>query len=295
MAVGTYALTSLANLKEYLGITSSSDDTILEKCIDRATARIETYCGRKIKARDHAEWRDGAPVQSMRLYQWPVISVSNVWTGSCSALVVGSSDATDTRASISVRQEGGTPSVLLSRTTSAGITTASTLAFSTYPTTSDLATAIAATAGFTCTLGKDMRSVQLRPRAGGDVVSNPQSVTLYAADIASEYTYDSDTSILSVDRSGFEYWAPSAGHFPEGTKAILIEYRAGFETVPDDMEQCCLEVAAMIFRDRKRDKSLISERLGDYSYSRSSQSGEVMGSSVLAIMEEYLLEYREFA
>ena len=287
MPVGTYALTSLSNLKEWLGITASTDDTVLEKAIDRATARIESYCGRIFKARDIAEWRDGPPISAFRLYQWPIVSIANVWTGSYAALVIGAADTTDVRASVSVRQEGGTPAVILNRTTAAGATTTTTLAFSTYPTTSDLATAIGATAGFTCTLGKDMRCVQLRPRAGGDTISNPQSVTLYAADIASEYTYDADTGILAVDRSAFEHWTDVPGRFPMSAKSVLVEYKAGYETVPDDLEQACIEVAAALYQGRRKDRTVSQESLGDYSYTRGA------AQEADAVMANLLMDYRE--
>jgi len=293
MPVGPYALTTLANLKEYMGITTSANDALLEKCIDRASARMETFCGRKLKARDHAEWRDGCGVKAIRLYQYPVQSVINVWTGNYAALVIGSATPSDIRASIGVNQETGTNAVVLTRTDSTGSTTTTTLGLTTYPTTASLATAIGTTAGYSCTLGKNLRSIQLRPRAGGDTVL--ATVTLFAADTASEYTYDHETGRLSIDESWWAYWPLDKGKMPDAVKSVLVEYRAGFETIPGDMEVCCLEVSAMIFRDRQRDKSLITERLGDYSYSRASQSGEVMGSSILAVMEEYLLEYRDFA
>lgn len=293
MPVSAFALTSLANLKEYLGISSTADDALLEKCIDRASVRMETYCNRLLKARNHAEWISGAGVDTVRLKQYPVSQVNGVWTGSYAALVVSSGNATDIRASVGVNQETGTNAVVLTRTEANGTTKVDTLPLSTYPTTAGLATAIGSTAGFACTIGKNLRSVQLRPRAGGDVVL--ATVTLFAADTASEYTYDYESGLLSIDQSWYAYWPLERGVMPDAVKSVLVEYRAGFETIPDDMEQCCLEVAAMLFRDRKRDKSLITERLGDYSYSRASPSGDVMGSSILAIMEEYLLEYREFS
>ena len=39
MPVGTYALTSLANLKSWIGISTSTDDAVLEKAIDRDLRR----------------------------------------------------------------------------------------------------------------------------------------------------------------------------------------------------------------------------------------------------------------
>jgi len=287
MAVGTYALTSLANLKAWMGITASTDDTVLESAIDRATARIESYVGRQILSRSYAEWRSGAGVDAIRLHQWPVSQVTGVWTGAYAALVVSSADATDLRASISVNQETGSNAVILTRTTSAGVTTTTTLSFATYPTTAALATAIGSTAGFACTLGKNIRSVQLRPRAAGDVVL--ATVTLFAADTASEYTYDYDTGRLMIDQSWWAYWPMDRGIMPDAVKSVCVEYTAGYATVPDDIEQACIEIAAMMYRDRKRDSGLQSESLGDYSYTRANRA------EVDAIMSGLLADWREIA
>jgi hypothetical protein len=287
MAVGPYALTSLANLKTWLGISTSTDDAVLESAIDRATARIESYVGRQILSRTYTEWRSGAGVDEIRLHQWPVSQISGVWTGAYAALVVGSGDATDIRASISINQETGTPAAVLTRTTSAGVTTTTTLAFSTYTTTAALATAIGSTAGFTCTIGKNIRTAQLRPRAAGDVVL--ATVTLFAADTPSEYAYDYDTGRLAIDQSWWAYWPLERGIMPEAVKSVLIEYTAGYATVPDDIEQACIEVAAMMYRDRRRDAGLASESLGDYSYTRANRA------EVDAVMAGLLTDWREIA
>ena len=270
MAVGPYALTSLANLKQWLGITTSTDDSVLEAAIDRATSRIESYLERNIRSRSYAEWRSGANVDTIRLYQWPVTQVTNVFSGAYASLVVTSTDPTDIRASIAINQEGPSPAAVLTRTTSAGVTTVTTLAFSTYPTTAALGTAIGSTAGFSCSLGKNMRSAQLRPRAGADAIL--ATVTLYGADIPSEYTYDYHTGRLAIDRSWFAYWPLDKGVMPSPMKSVLIEYTAGYSTVPEDVEQACIEVASMLYRDRRRDGNLTSESLGDYSYTRAAAS-----------------------
>jgi hypothetical protein len=287
MPVGPFALTSLANLKSWLGITASTDDAVLEKAIDRATARIESYMGRNVKERTYAEWRSGAGVSAIRLHQWPVTQVAGVLTGAYAALVVGASDASDIRASISINQETGTPAAVLTRTTAAGITTTTALSFATYPTTAALATAIGATPGFTCTLGKNLRTLQLRPRAAGDVVL--ATVTLFAADTSSEYTYDYDTGRLEIDQSWWAYWPLERGIMPDAVKSVLIEYTAGYSTIPDDLEQACIEVAAMMYRDRRRDAGLASESLGDYSYTRANRA------EVDAVMSGLLADWREIA
>jgi hypothetical protein len=287
MAVGTYALTSLANLKSWLGISTSTDDAVLEKAIDRATARIESYVGRQILSRTYTEWRSGAGVDEIRLHQWPVSQVTGVWTGAYAALVIGSGDATDIRASISINQETGTPAAVLTRTDSTGVTTTTTHLFSAYPNTSALAVVIGGTAGYTCTLGKNIRTAQLRPRAAGDVVL--ATVTLFAADTASEYTYDYDTGRLAIDQSWWAYWPLERGIMPDAVKSVLVEYTAGYATVPDDIEQACIEIAAMMYRDRRRDSGLASESLGDYSYTRANRA------EIDAVMAGLLADWREIA
>ena len=288
MAVGTYALTSLANLKSWMGITASTDDAVLEAAIDRATARIETYLGRNIKERSYSEWRNGAGVDAIQLRQWPVSQVSGVWTGAYAALVVSSNPSSGyIRASISVNQETGTPSLLLTRTANDGTTTTDVETFANRPTTADLQIAINNTPPFQCTLGKNIRSVQLRPRAAGDVVLS--TVTLFAADTASEYTYDYDIGRLMIDQSWWAYWPLERGIMPDAVKSVLVEYTAGYATVPDDIEQACIEVAAMMYRDRRRDAGLASESLGDYSYTRANRA------EIDAVMSGLLGSWTEIA
>jgi len=265
MAVGTYALTSLANLKSWLGITTSTDDAVLESAIDRATSRIESYLERNIKERTYAEWRSGAGVDTIRLHQWPVTTVTSVFSGNIAVMVIGAK-GNNLRASIAVNQETPTPAVVATYTDNSGASTATSIPFATYPTVSDVATQINATGAYNATVTKNLRAVQMRPRAGADCVL--ASMTLYGADTPSEFTYDYERGRLTIDRSWFAYWPLQKGIMPNVAKSILIEYTAGYATVPDDIEQAAIEVASMLYRDRRRDGNLQSEGLGDYNYSR---------------------------
>ena len=69
MAVGTYALITLQELKDQLGITVSTDDTQLERAIDRATARIEAFTSAgEILAAESTIERAGAAVETGRRF-----------------------------------------------------------------------------------------------------------------------------------------------------------------------------------------------------------------------------------
>jgi uncharacterized phiE125 gp8 family phage protein len=90
MPVGTYALTSLINLKSYLNISVETYDTLLENLIDRATALFESFTGRNLMARDYSydsssddydadnAILDGNGFDQIILPQYPINSVTTL-------------------------------------------------------------------------------------------------------------------------------------------------------------------------------------------------------------------------
>tara|TARA_Y100000310_G_scaffold341106_1_gene439177 strand:+ start:2388 stop:3041 length:654 start_codon:yes stop_codon:yes gene_type:complete len=61
MAVAAYALTTLTRLKTALGVSGSTDDTLLETIIDAASVELESRCARKFVRRD---FNDGSGTHS---------------------------------------------------------------------------------------------------------------------------------------------------------------------------------------------------------------------------------------
>jgi len=47
-----------------------------------------------------------------------------------------------------------------------------------------------------------------------------------------------------------------------------VVYTGGYaaDAIPANLTECAIQLAAMLFRDSQRDKSVQSESLGDYSY-----------------------------
>ena len=292
MAVGTYALTTLAGLKAHLGITVSTYDTILEQYIDHASAKIERWIGRQIKLRNYSEWYGGNDVRSVKVKQYPINNVVGVYTGLAAAITISSTVSSDIRLTVSINTDPlGTvangalaPCAVLTRTTSAGTTTTSTLLFSTYADTTSLVAAINAITGYSATVTTAMRCAQLHPRAGGDI--KMATVVLTGVDVSSEFVYDSYLGIVTIRQDAF----PMASHnarYPSALQSTLIEYSAGYTTVPDDIHQACLVIAGTMYLSRKSDTSLQSESLGDYSYSMAS------ADSSRAMMEDMLGSWKE--
>ena len=293
MAVGLYALSTLVQLKAHLGITVSTDNTILEGYIDHATAKIERWIGRQILVRNYFEWYGGNDVRSVRVKQYPINNVVGVYTGLAAALTIASTVSSDIRLTVSINTDplgtvsNGTlaPGVTLTRTTSAGTTTTNTLTFATYPDTTSLVAAINAITGYSASVSTAMRCAQLHPRAGGDI--KMATVMLTGVNVSSEFVYDSYLGIVTIRQDAFPTMRSYSARYPSALQSTLIEYSAGYTAVPDDIHQACMVIAGTAYLSRKSDKSLQSESLGDYSYSMAS------ADSSRAMMEDMLGSWKE--
>ncbi|MGA7577849.1 MAG: head-tail connector protein [Desulfobaccales bacterium] len=71
-------LTTLANTKQWLGISSDTDDDLLTRLITAASFFIETYLGRRLGSQDYAEVRDGTGGRVLNFREYPVTAVSGV-------------------------------------------------------------------------------------------------------------------------------------------------------------------------------------------------------------------------
>ncbi len=79
MALVAYALTTLANLKEVLGITDGESDVLLTNIINRATDIIESYCNdRRFKSTIYAnEEYDGTGTKYINATHFPITAVTS--------------------------------------------------------------------------------------------------------------------------------------------------------------------------------------------------------------------------
>lgn len=73
---------TLADLKEYLQISDSSDDTFLTNATNRAGAYIEDFCGRRFASSSRTYVLSGDGTNRLYLHDWPITTVTSVY-GSC--------------------------------------------------------------------------------------------------------------------------------------------------------------------------------------------------------------------
>ena len=266
MAVDPNALTTLAKLQAYLGVTVDTD--LLERAIDAASAQIEAILGRNIKSREYWEWRDTAGrTRSISVRNAPITRIECVAVGSQNAIVVNPAPLADTIGlSVHVQENA----VYLCRLDDDGTKHQTNLSFGSHKTIADMADAINATTGFTASSLFDGPVQLLHPTGGFNVIQTTGYLTA-AWDVTIDTRVDYAAGIIHLisDAWPSDHWMTE---FPEGNRNVLLHYVGGYDPVPYDIEQACLEAAAMLYRDRKRDKGIASESLGDYSYSLGSQT-----------------------
>jgi hypothetical protein len=268
MAVDTYALTTLSNLKNWIGITSVDDDVLLEDAIDRATAIIESHCDRKLKARTFSEWCMPSGERTFTVDNYPIVSIDTISYGSAISMTISSDTAsTDVIATV---ENNGTKirlrKVRLRRIDRAD--RAGDLGLSEHAAARELHQPLRL--GWTATLTENALTASLYRFGGRGVIDAPCNFE-YPRDNVSEYRVDYDTGLVHIiaDRfPGIRSDDASANRFPSGFFPVFVQYTAGFETVPADLEQACIEIAADLYRERKQDKTITSESLGDYNYTQ---------------------------
>jgi len=79
-------LTTLANAKQWLGISSDTDDDLLMRLITAVSAFIETYLSRHLGSQDYVEIRDGTGAHVMNFREYPATAVAWVAVNGVSIL-----------------------------------------------------------------------------------------------------------------------------------------------------------------------------------------------------------------
>ena len=258
MALSAYALITLADLKTHLGITDASSDALLEAAIERATAMIETFLGRKIVSRTYTEWRNTTGQRTVAVRNPPIINATFVGIGDKTVATVQSTLASDIAVTLSITDTGFSTY----RMTSAGTAVTTDGVFASYPSVSSLVAKLNTLTGYSASTVEDGPSRWMH-RIGGFNLKESIAHLTSPRDTVNDYVVQHESGLLHANSS---IWGKTWGRFPMRPQGVLIEYTGGYATVPYDIQQAALEVSSGIFRNRLRDPALNNESLGDYSY-----------------------------
>jgi hypothetical protein len=263
MALASNALTTVADVKTYMGVTSSSDDTLIETLVNNVSDQIERWCDRVIVQRTVTEFLDARADRTIALSNAPVISVDLVAYGARDSISVSSDTGTDLLATVSIEED----QARLVRIASDGTSTTSTLTFASNPTTATLSAAIDALTGFASTSIHNAPSFTLH-RMGGRNVLDATAFLTVASDDENEYRVDFDRGLVHLRADAFpaDDSKRMPNRFPNSFQSVLVRYSAGYSTLPNAIVQAAFELISDAYRGRDRDRAINNESLGGYSY-----------------------------
>lgn len=256
MTLNANALTTLAKFKTYraAGKTQTGYDqpeleAYWEDLINRASNRIENYLSRNIKAADYIQSTVVGWTTPIRVENYPVITLYGVYSGSQTGISIMRTEGTLVSAIVVV----GGSSVRLVEADANGTVTNTEFPFATYKSLSTLATGINLISGWTAVVSQNTLTKLLWPTQYA-ALGNPALVqyapTLATASMSTDQA-KIGTIMASAPRAQLPFGGISGiGGVPTGITgyAVLVNYRAGYETVPDVMEQACLELATEMDR-----------------------------------------------
>ena len=260
------ALTTTARFKDYAGITSTDDDTLVGLLIARATAAIELFCQRTLVSEDHRDYYNGDGSSDLILRNYPVTKVQ-LLSGSIQvgfSLTNTSTDAYHAMVTVSETEIR----LLVQGGTNADDTSLTLADYSTLTLLFAAITAMDKGWGMLQNTSINVWSpAELLPTVKGSSCLNEYSSVYLPDDPLSEYTVNAKAGIIHL-----------FGRFADSFQGITIRYTAGYSSIPADLEQICIDLVANYYNSRKTNNTLKSEKMGDYSYTNMSPQ-EISGGS----------------
>jgi len=264
-------LTNRSKLKRFIGLSESVTqyDSLLDALISAGTARIEHLTGRNFGASDYRQWHS-VSADMLVLRHRPVIRVTRIATGKANALQLKYGGG-DIRAQVAVYADANqnTTGVRLHTLDASGTATNSERTFTDYPTLSTLASELNSIADWTVTqAGDDAPAADLHPTTGLNALNNTVNLTRPDQDTCT-WQVDYLTGMIDLDNlenSTISMQSRATDRPQRVFGNVLVEYRAGFDTIPADIEQLAHEFIKTMFDQASQNMNLKSESLGDYSY-----------------------------
>src|SRR5579884_529304 len=278
MSLPDLITTARATQNAALSALNASNPSYLASLITAASDAIRRVCGRDFSQTSYSEYYSGSigsgTVEPIRLRQFPVLEITRVASNPRPALRVQNTDGvTNQRATVET-----TATVLrLFRVASATPVT-NDLAFTTYPTIAVLAAAVNALgAGWSATVVDNFAnwpSADLKPLQGAaTALFGGRDLELYTEDLqpfltwppgdpfGDEAGYQALTGWRLDDETGEVY-----GRFPRGQLNVRIDYSAGFATIPQPVQEACVQLVQDLYNAGLVNNTLKKATLGAGSF-----------------------------
>lgn len=278
MATGDLIDNTRAIMSPTLLALNTSSPTYLAALITTASDAIKRYLNRDIALTTYTEYQNGGiyPLSNpLILRQYPVTEITRIGRATQALLVTNGDNATNQRATV----ETTTTGLQLVRVASA-VTTTTSLLYATYSTLTSLATQIAATSGgWSATIQNSSNgtsfslwpSSDLKQLQGAVSVFNGGAYLEIYEDISptmSPGTWSSDDEFAFSSGYAWRLQAETGmvyGKFPRGNQILRIDYQAGYATVPQAIQEACVQYAAFLYQSGSIDYSVTRVRIGPFS------------------------------
>jgi hypothetical protein len=295
-----------------LAALAASSPAYLASLITAASDLIRRYCARDFAATTYSEYRDGgvygrrAPLLTR---QFPVTEILRIATCPIQAVLVSNSGGvTAQRATVETIADGtgiNTASVKLAWVSS-GVAGSAMISAATYPTLQSLVSQIAAVGGangFSASIYQSAANVQtgliatadLRPLQGASNCIGAGAYLGVWTEQLSNYGwgewdgaegYCPAASGYLLDPETGEIW----GRFPRGPQAVRIDYVAGFATVPQPVQEACVQLVQWLFQQSQTNSAVKSAKLGNTSIENSEK--RYLPPAVMQLLGPYIAHDR---
>lgn len=254
-------LISTSYAKDYMRITTSGTDDLIDQIISAVSSQIERHCDRKFNEATYRQWLDGKGFSELRIPQYPITRLYRVATN---RLCIGKISFSG---SDSVATAGLSSSGVL---TLANITSSGTESFKDIllagKNLTELSTSVGAETGWSIAItgpnaNESVRD--MRPFTDWSADNNAFDLTIPCEAVEARVRSWTEDTIESVDDSGFHGLGSG---IPAGRSNVFVWWKAGYNPIPDGLQQATAQIVKQVFDSTTQDASLESEKIGDYSY-----------------------------
>ena len=285
-----------------LAAVAAANPAYLGSLVSAASDAIRRRCGRDFTLSSYTEYHSGGIyiLEPLRLRHFPVAELTRVAAGPRPALLARNIDAvTNQRATI----ETTTTGLRLVRVASAVLSTTDLL-FATYPTVGAMAAAINALGNGWTAIARDgfanFPSADFKPLQGAvgvlacgrDLEIHVETVQPFSACAALE-----GEPALADGSSGGAGWRLDEetgevyGRFPRGQLNIRVDYRAGFASVPQAVQEACAQLAQDLYQAGLVNNTLKKATLGPSSVELKSSAGASLLSPKVRLLLAPYVDY----
>lgn len=259
-----------------LSALNGSNAAYLASLITAASDAIRRACNRDFSQASYTEYYSGCGssgmVEPLRLRQFPVTEIARVATCPRAALHVQNTDAiTNQRATLET-----TSTSLRLLTVASAVPVTTDLAFTSYPTLAALAAAVNALgSGWNATLVggfANWPSADLKPLQGAaTALQGGHDLEVYTEDLQPYLSWPPGDPTGADDR-GFCGWrlddetGELFGRFPRGRLNVRIDYTAGFATIPQPVQEACVQLVQDLYNAGLVNNTLKKATLGAGSF-----------------------------